>query len=101
MVETLKQEAQRLLADVPKEKVFWANDGRVFHNMKQLGEGLNKMSDDTYIYHANIQKHDFYNWVKDVIGDEILAPNLHNALTRTQAVRAVSSRINILSKRLG
>jgi hypothetical protein len=100
MVETLKQEAQRLLADVPGECVFWVNDGQVLHNMKELGEGLKTMSDDTYIYHANKQKHDFYNWVNDVIGDETLAANLREALTRTQAIRAVSSRINILSKRL-
>jgi hypothetical protein len=69
--------------------------------MKELGEGLKNISDDTYIYHANEQKHDFYNWVKDVIGDEILSRNLREALTRTQALRSVSSRIHILSKRLG
>jgi hypothetical protein len=100
MVETLKQEAQRLLADVSGEKIFWVNNGKALHNMKELGEGLKTMSDDTYFYHANEQKHDFFNWVKDAIGDEILAGNLREASNRTQAIRAVSSRINILSKRL-
>ena len=100
MMETLKQEAQRLLADVPAEYVFRVNDGQVLHGMGELGEGLKTMSDETYIYHVNEEKHDFYNWAKDVIGDKVLAANLRLASTRTQAIRTVSSRIYTLSRRL-
>ncbi len=100
IVETLKQEAQRLLADVPGEYVFWVNDGCILHNLKELGDELKHLSDDTYLYHTNGEKNDFANWVRDVIGDKILAERLVRASTRTQATRAVSSRINILSKRL-
>jgi hypothetical protein len=100
MVETMKQEAQRLLSDVPGEKVFWVNGGRVLRNLKELGEELKTMSDDTYTYHANLQKNDFINWVRDVIGDEKLAGNLKRVSTRAQMARAVSSRVILLSKRL-
>ena len=92
-----KDKARKFLADVPEATVFWCHDGQLFHNMKELGEGLKKMSDDTYIYHANIQKQDFYNWVKDVIGDELLAADLHKALTRMQAIDAVSDRLHFLA----
>jgi hypothetical protein len=87
MIETLKQEAQRLLSDVPEENVFWVNGGRIIHNLKELGEELKTMTEDTYVYHANGQKNDFTNWVRDVLGDEMLAANLGRASTRAQAAR--------------
>ncbi len=55
MVETLKQEAPTLLADVRKEQTFLLKDGQVYRNMKQLGEGLNTISGDKYKYHADIE----------------------------------------------
>ena len=101
MVETMKQEAQRLLSDVPAEYAFWVNGGRVLRNLKELGEELKTMPDDTFAYHATGQKNDFINWVRNIIKEEPLAGALHGASTRAQASRAVSSRVSLLSKRLG
>jgi hypothetical protein len=100
MVETMKEEAQRLLLDVPGEKSFWVNGGQVLHNLEELGEALRTMSDENYIYHANGQKNDFITWVREVIGDEKLAGKLKVITTRAQMARAVSSRVILLSKRL-
>jgi hypothetical protein len=100
MVETLKQQAQRLLGDVPQEQAFWVNDGCVVRNLKELNEEFKHMSNDIYIYHANGEKNDFATWIKDVYGDEVLAANLRAAMNKEQAARAVASRTNILSKRL-
>ena len=100
MAETLKQEAKRLLADVPEENVFWCHDGCVMHNMKELGDAMNTMADETYAYHANTEKNDFANWVRDVIKDEKLAKDLQKAPSKAQAARLVASRMSILSKRL-
>lgn len=100
MIETLRQEAQRVLADVPEEYVFWVNDGHILHNLKDLGEELKNMSDDTYLYHANEEKNDFISWVRDVIGDNMLTTGLARASNRAQAARAVANRINFLAKRM-
>ncbi len=100
MVETMKQEAERLLLDAPEDKVFWVNGGQVLRNLKELGEALNTMSDEAYTYHANGQKNDFIQWVRDVIGDDKLAGKLKGISTRAQVAKAVSSRVILLSKRL-
>jgi len=100
MAETLKQEAKRLLADVPEENVFWCHDSCVMHNMKELGDALNTMTDETYAFHANTEKNDFTNWVRDVIKDERLAKDLQKAPDQAQAAKLVTSRVAILSKRL-
>jgi hypothetical protein len=52
MIETFKQEAQTLLADVRKEQTFLLKDGQVFRNMKQLGEGFKTVSGEINKSHA-------------------------------------------------
>jgi hypothetical protein len=100
MAETLKQEAKRLLAEVPNEYVFRCHDGLILQGMKELGNDLNSMADETYVFHANTEKNDFTNWVRDVIKDDVLAKDLQKATNRTQAAKRVAGRIAILSKRL-
>ncbi len=100
VVETMRQEAQRFLADVPAEYVFWVNDGCILRNMKELGEEFSNMSEAAYLYHANDEKNDFVTWVKDVIGDATLVRELKKASSKAQAARAVSNRLNLLTKRL-
>ena len=100
MVDTLKQEANRFLADVPEEYIFRCCDGQILQSMKQLGSALSSMTDETYAFHANTEKNDFTNWVRDIIKDDILAQDLQKARNRTHAAKLVSNRIAILSKRL-
>lgn len=95
-----QQEAKKLLAPVPEEKVFWGSDGRVLRDMRELGEALTTMSDETFAYHCNSEKKDFSNWVRDVIGDDQLARRLTLVMNRTEAASAVASRVSTLSRNL-
>lgn len=94
----VKEEAQRFLADVPEEHVFWCHDGQIIRNMKELAEALTGMTDETFGYHSYIDKKDFSRWVRDVIGDEKLAKALEDAPNRTMAAGYVATRIASLSK---
>ncbi len=100
MVRTLKEEAEKFLANVPEEQVFWCNDGRILRSMVELKQALESMSDETFAYHANTDKNDFAKWVTEVIGDERLARDLQKSPTRSRVARQVASRISILTKRL-
>ena len=100
MVETLKQKAKGLMADVPEEYVFWSGNGHIIRNMKDLGEELKTMSGESYALHVNMEKNDFANWVGDIIKDEGLAKNLRKATNQAQADKLVSSRIVTLSGKL-
>ena len=100
MVETTKQEAKRFLSNVPEEYVFRCCDGQILRNMKELGDALNNMTYETYVFHANKERNDFGNWARDIIKDEMLAKDLQKAPNRAQAAKLVASRIATLSKRL-
>ncbi len=100
MAEAPKQGAKKFLADVPEENVFRCHDSCVMRNMKELGDALKTMTDETYAFHANTEKNDFVNWVKDIIKDERLAKDLQKASNRAQAAKVVGDRVSALSRRL-
>lgn len=93
MVKITKTIARARLADVPQEKQFWCCDGSVLKSLTELKSALEQMSEETFCYHSNETKSDFSNWVKDVIGDELLCGDLSKSKTRTQAAKAVAERI--------
>ncbi len=97
MVEKiLRKDVQRFLAKVPDQFVFWSNDGRVLHDMTELADALNNMTDETFAYHSNDFKKDFGNWIRDIIGDTNLAKDLDKSLSRTEAARVVAKRLAFL-----
>lgn len=85
---------KKLLAKVPAEYVFWCHDGSIFTDIYDLMEGLKTMSDETFEYHSNLEKHDFSNWIRDIMGDVELADDLARAANRSEAVSCVIARIN-------
>jgi hypothetical protein len=87
----------KLLAKVPEGYFFWCHDGSVFADINELAAGLATISDETFAYHSNLEKQDFSNWVRDVIGDKQLANDLARATSRLQATEYVAGRITLLS----
>jgi hypothetical protein len=87
----------KLLGKVPAAYVFWCHDGSTFADINELAAGLATMSDVTYAYHSNLEKHDFSNWVRDIIKDEQVANDLMRATSRLQATEYVVARIASLT----
>jgi len=100
IVRISKEEANRRLGDVPDDKRFWCQDGKVVKNIKELEKALNDTSDDIFHYHAGEGRNDFSNWVRDVVGDNKLANDLSKAKSRIQASKAVAQRISFLKSKL-
>ena len=100
MKRILKPDAERFLADVPEECVFWCHDGQALRNMTELQNALRSMADDIFAYHANEQRNDFSSWARDVIKDEQLAADLGKSLNRTQAAKKVAERVGFLASKL-
>lgn len=62
--------------DVPDEFAFFMCDGRVLKNLKGLTKALDEISDDTFWRHANNERNDFSNWIRDIMHHQDLAHNL-------------------------
>jgi hypothetical protein len=89
-----KKPPEKLLTKVPQEYVFWCHDGDVYTDIYDLMEGLKRMSDETFAYHSNQEKHDFSNWIRDVLEDGELAVAIAEAPDRTEAVTCILTRIS-------
>jgi hypothetical protein len=100
MVKVINQNARQLLADVPDANVFYLNDGRILRNMEDLRDALDSMSDDLFLYHNNTDKNDFYNWVKDIIGDDKLSHDLLRSHSSARAFKSVSQRVALLKSKI-
>jgi len=99
MTKILKQHAERRLADVSDQYIFWCHDGRILHSIHELKEALEMMSDEAYAHHANKEKNDFSAWVMDIIGDDKLARDISRSSDRRQAFECVKAReVFLLSK---
>ena len=101
MAKILKSDAERILADVPEENVFRCCNGRIFRNMNELNQAFGSMEDEHFAYHANTERNDFSNWVKDIIKDDKLARDLAKSLNQSQAAKAVADRMSFLNNKLG
>ncbi|MFP3880451.1 MAG: hypothetical protein ACLFVA_05815 [Dehalococcoidia bacterium] len=95
-----KRDVGKLLADVPAEYVFRCHDGSVFRSMRDLRDGLEGISEDIFLFHANAGRNDFGNWVSNVIDDPELTRDLSNAASRIEAAKCVASRVSFLSGKL-
>ncbi len=100
IVKISKEDAEKRLRNVPQEYSFYCHDGRVFLNLADLGTALANMAEDIFSYHANKEKNDFSNWVRDVIGDETLSRQLRQAKTPAQAKRVVEQRVAFLASKV-
>jgi hypothetical protein len=59
--------------NVAEEQAFYINDGRRIRNLLELVEALDNMKEATFKFHVNKKKNDFSEWIRHVLGDEILA----------------------------
>ncbi|MBI2854590.1 MAG: hypothetical protein HYX87_06705 [Chloroflexi bacterium] len=100
IVRMTKSMAQARLADVPPDKVFYLQGGRVLRNLEDLEAVLREMPEETFRYHSNEAKSDFSHWVGEVIGDEKLARDLQRSMNKDEAARAVAARISWLRSKL-
>lgn len=64
---------------VVSELAFYCCDNKIFYNLNELADGLLNMSNDTYSFHVNELKNDFYNWIRYVYRELTLANAIKKA----------------------
>jgi len=74
-----------IFQNAPADRTFWVCDGRVLHNLFDLANAFKDMKDSTFKYHANKQKNDFSEWVKNILNNLELANELARTITKDKA----------------
>lgn len=72
---------------------FWAKDGRIISDLKDLRQAFEEMAEETYTYHANKAKNDFAKWTEEVLKNKKVATELKKAKNRLDALKKVAAEI--------
>jgi len=74
-----------VFTNVEGERAFWVSDGKMIHNLFELAVAFKDMKLSTFKYHANKEKNDFYEWVKNILDNKELAEQLARTITKDKA----------------
>ena len=96
---SLQASKEKLLADCPPEKAFWLSNGIICGSIFDLADNISKANEYVFSYHVNKdnKKNDFADWIRHVLGDEILAERLHAIRDKELYVEVIRERIKELS----
>ncbi|MFH1637525.1 MAG: hypothetical protein ABIB71_03815 [Candidatus Woesearchaeota archaeon] len=89
-----------LLEEVPWEKQFWTHDGRVIRAIEDMEEIFKTMDDNVFAQHVNDWKNDFAKWVREVVGDEVLADELIKTKDRKSSISIVKKRVRKIKREM-
>lgn len=95
--EIQKDIALKILGDVNPSNYFYLCNGAILKNLDDMLNTLQNIDDEVYKYHANNEKNDFCNWIKDVVSDAELAFNL-KMKSKTEAINILKARIEYLRR---
>jgi hypothetical protein len=89
----------KALGDVSEyNQSFWFNNGAVAKNIYELVNIIESCDKSVFEYHVNSEKNDFYNWVLNILGDEILAKRVKKELDQKKFAKKIRRRIKELEK---
>ncbi|MBN2053259.1 hypothetical protein JW756_07175 [Candidatus Woesearchaeota archaeon] len=90
---------KRVLADVPQPHMaFWFTNGVIARNIYELVNAIEGCDKSVFEYHANSEKNDFYNWILDVLGDEVMAKKIKSEYDQKKFSKKIRARIKQLEK---
>ena len=65
------------------ESVFYFHNGQTADSVKALVKVLETLDEDTFKYHCNADKNDFFNWLSTGMNDAKAAAAIKKVKTRT------------------
>lgn len=89
----------KALADVPGSNLaFWFCNGTIAKNVYEFVSTIENCDKGVFEYHVNSEKNDFYNWILNVLGDDILAKRVKKELDQKKFAKKIRRRIKELEK---
>ena len=81
------------------EKFFYAANGAVLKDTKDMFKLLKTIDKSTFKHHVSKDNNDFYNWTRFALKDNVLAKKLDKAKNKKEMIAAIEKRLNLKSKK--
>ena len=80
---------KRRMVTASGDECFWLCDGRILADLKDLSGALRELEDEVFGHHVTSDRHDFANWVADVLCDGDCAARLRQTTNRRDAYSVI------------
>ena len=90
------EQALKFLSDTTIDHYFLVHGSMVVKNLEELQENLEYMPERIFGLHVNLTKNEFYDWIRNAIGDTELAEAIKDVKSREQMSDILKQRINQL-----
>jgi heterodisulfide reductase subunit B len=92
-------DAHKALSDVSgQDQAFWLSNGTIAKNIYEFVNAIENCDKGVFEYHVNPEKNDFYNWILNVLGDDVLAKRVKKELDQKKFAKKIRRRIKELEK---
>lgn len=97
--ETVKEaannskEAHPVLKDVHEDFHFLTHEGDPIANVAQLLDYIKDLDEQTFKVFVNEEKNDFYNWIKFIVKDDVLADKIQHIKNKKDVTAELMNRI--------
>ena len=92
---SLMPEKKKQMVCAPGEHCFWVCDGRVLADLRELGAALAEIEDEIFTHHVTDERHDFANWVEEILCDGDCAKKLRETDNRHDARKVVLQALDL------
>ncbi len=88
-----RENAKKILEDVPYQKAFKLHLNTSLGNLRELAEALDVMSEQTFSHHVTKERNDFAEWISDAVGDAKLAKDVQKQISKEKITRIIQRRL--------
>lgn len=90
-----REKLRKQIVCAPGEHCFWMCDGRVLADLKELGQALAEIEDEVFSHHVTDNRHDFAQWVEDILCDGDCAKKLRETRNKHDARKVVLQALDL------
>lgn len=95
------QEASKLLRNVDENRKFFLVNGKTARNQRELLRCILALKATEFKHHVYANHNDFSNWLKDVVGDDVLAKDIFAVTSKDKSVALMRARVHYLEEQAG
>jgi len=81
------------MVKIDEHSYFYATNGAVLKNLKDMVHFLNKSDEETFFSHVNVEKNDLASWARNVLKEKRLANKMEKTINRDDMAVLVEERV--------
>tara|TARA_Y100000310_G_scaffold345863_1_gene471783 strand:+ start:47089 stop:47406 length:318 start_codon:yes stop_codon:yes gene_type:complete len=79
--------------DLQPHHHFYANDGQIVKNLKELPAAIRQMNMQTFMHHVSQEHNHFANWIEDCMKSKKVGADVRKATSKTALLKTLGRHL--------